>query len=478
MASVLASSPSPIRNTSVSAPAACSAAVSAGACQSATPAWLTTATLRRPASSAADLGEHPGTDEHVVGRTRECDGHPLHRSLLCAAASTASATSSTVRSAVSTRLVRDRVVRGLTLHGEPLERGRRTARGAAGGRGPLPTRSSSTRRRRLQPHHDTRVAQHAPRAGIEHRTAAARDDERCRRRGNVGDRLPFELAEARLAELLEDLRHASRARSPRRHRRCRRTVGRAAARTARPPSSSPRPSARRARDADRRRSPCEPSALHVRELLDDLAVDDTEDVDQRDVAVVPGVASPLDDPITGDDRLLDVEARCGVRRQRVPTRPAPRSCPTNRSPSGGAVLSNTMSSAHTRAHRPCRARPTPHRRPSPPRAGRPRSSAQRLAVGGVVAGELGDGVAPELAERLGREHERDHRLGDDARRRHRGDVGALLEGDGLLLGLGVDRAQRRAGSGWPAASSRPGPRAGRRWSSRPRCRPPASTSRT
>ena len=52
---------------------------------------------------------------------------------------------------------------------------------------------------------------------------------------------------------------------------------------------------------------------------------------------------------------------------------------------------------------------------------------QRRAEGVGVADELVDGVAAELAQRLGGEDEGDHRLGDDAHRRHGGDVGALLE---------------------------------------------------
>ncbi len=56
----------------------------------------------------------------------------------------------------------------------------------------------------------------------------------------------------------------------------------------------------------------------------------------------------------------------------------------------------------------------------------------------VVAHELLERVAAELAQRLGREHERDHRLGDDTGGGDRGDVGALLERDGRFLGLDVD----------------------------------------
>jgi hypothetical protein len=62
----------------------------------------------------------------------------------------------------------------------------------------------------------------------------------------------------------------------------------------------------------------------------------------------------------------------------------------------------------------------------------------------VVAHELLERVAAELAGGLVGEHQRGHGLGDDARRGHRGDVGALLEGDRLLLGGGVDGLQHRA----------------------------------
>src|SRR5581483_6024677 len=69
--------------------------------------------------------------------------------------------------------------------------------------------------------------------------------------------------------------------------------------------------------------------------------------------------------------------------------------------------------------------------------------AQRRQVPAVVAEQLVERVATELPHRLVREHERDHRLGDDTRRGHRGHVGALLEGHRLGLRLGVDRAQHR-----------------------------------
>ena len=57
--------------------------------------------------------------------------------------------------------------------------------------------------------------------------------------------------------------------------------------------------------------------------------------------------------------------------------------------------------------------------------------------------QLVDRVAAELALRLGGQHEGDHRLGDDAHRRHRGDVGALLERHRRLLRRRVDRLQHR-----------------------------------
>ena len=65
------------------------------------------------------------------------------------------------------------------------------------------------------------------------------------------------------------------------------------------------------------------------------------------------------------------------------------------------------------------------------------------AVRVVVAHELVERVAAELAQRLRREHERDHRLRDDARGRDRGDVGAFLERDRLFLRLDVDGLQHR-----------------------------------
>src|SRR5439155_25103746 len=66
-----------------------------------------------------------------------------------------------------------------------------------------------------------------------------------------------------------------------------------------------------------------------------------------------------------------------------------------------------------------------------------------LMEGIEVALQLVDGVAPELADQLVREHERDHGFRDDAHRRHRRDVGPFLEADRLLFGDDVDRLQHR-----------------------------------
>ena len=59
-----------------------------------------------------------------------------------------------------------------------------------------------------------------------------------------------------------------------------------------------------------------------------------------------------------------------------------------------------------------------------------------------VAPGLGYRVAAELLEHRVGEHERDHRLGDDARGGHGADVGALVVRLGGLAGRDVDRAQR------------------------------------
>jgi len=69
----------------------------------------------------------------------------------------------------------------------------------------------------------------------------------------------------------------------------------------------------------------------------------------------------------------------------------------------------------------------------------------------MVAPELRDAVAPELAKRLGGQHEGKHRLRDDAHGWHRGDVGAFLERHGLSLvrtsdGLEPGRSNWRAAS--------------------------------
>ena len=128
------------------------------------------------------------------------------------------------------------------------------------------------------------------------------------------------------------------------------------------------------------------------------------------------------------------------------------------------VVATTMSSVSTKA----RSRICAHRCPTvvfpapmSPTSTRclPRHVSGGTDVRGVVARELFDGVAAELARRLAREHERDHRLGHHTRSRDRGHVGALLERDRLFLGLGVDGAQHRPVERGQAASSRRAPRA-------------------
>src|SRR3546814_2601289 len=61
-----------------------------------------------------------------------------------------------------------------------------------------------------------------------------------------------------------------------------------------------------------------------------------------------------------------------------------------------------------------------------------------LHVGVVIADELVEGVAAELAHRLRRQHEGDHRLAHHPHRGPGGDVGALLEAHRPLLGAHVD----------------------------------------
>ena len=86
----------------------------------------------------------------------------------------------------------------------------------------------------------------------------------------------------------------------------------------------------------------------------------------------------------------------------------------------------------------------------------------------MVAGGLGDAVPTELLQAGLREHEGDHRLGDDPRRpgppRHRSAGGSP--------GPARPRRCRRSlgpSARWRWASSRRGPGAARRWTSRPRC---------
>ena len=95
---------------------------------------------------------------------------------------------------------------------------------------------------------------------------------------------------------------------------------------------------------------------------------------------------------------------------------------------------------------------------------------QRRPERGGVADELGDRVAAELALRLSGQHEGDHRLGDHAHRRHRGDVGALLERHRRLLGGGVDGLQHRHVERGQRLHRRPQRRSAHPSTSHPRCR--------
>ena len=76
----------------------------------------------------------------------------------------------------------------------------------------------------------------------------------------------------------------------------------------------------------------------------------------------------------------------------------------------------------------------------------------------------------ELAQRLSGQHERRHRLGDDAHGRHRRHVGALPEADGRLLGHDVDGLEDGPVERGQWLHGHAGRRAGRRWRCRPRCR--------
>src|SRR5882757_10261671 len=66
--------------------------------------------------------------------------------------------------------------------------------------------------------------------------------------------------------------------------------------------------------------PGRPSALHVGQLLGDLAVAYAEDVHAPDVAAGPGVGPQLHDPIVGGQRLVDLEMGAPVVEDRLPRR--------------------------------------------------------------------------------------------------------------------------------------------------------------
>ena len=102
---------------------------------------------------------------------------------------------------------------------------------------------------------------------------------------------------------------------------------------------------------------------------------------------------------------------------------------------------------------------------SPPPASLRRSvqrAPERRDVAVVVPPHLAQRVAAELLQHRVGQHQRHHRLGDDAQRGHGGDVGALA--------LRVGRLRRRRGppwaaatSAWRSASSPPGQPPARRW---------------
>src|SRR5690606_222837 len=68
-------------------------------------------------------------------------------------------------------------------------------------------------------------------------------------------------------------------------------------------------------------------------------------------------------------------------------------------------------------------------------SGTDRTGSQRVEEGPVVAHELFDRIAAELAGGLVRQHESDHVLGHHATGGDGGDIGALLERHPRLLGL-------------------------------------------
>ncbi len=211
--------------------------------------------LPAAADRARDLGERAVADDDVVGRVGERDGHPLHTMVAPArripltarprsSSITAAATSSTVRPSVSTdascRVPRRRARARIA---KPLEVVPRTRAPRSSGRSsPSPTASPSTVGAARSHTTSPVVRSRAAVLGIEHRSPAARDHERLRRRGT---RRRPPRARARGTPLRRASRRSRRrvmpAQSPRRGRRCRRTAGRGARRSAVPPSSCPRP---------------------------------------------------------------------------------------------------------------------------------------------------------------------------------------------------------------------------------------------
>ena len=109
----------------------------------------------------------------------------------------------------------------------------------------------------------------------------------------------------------------------------------------------------------------------------------------------------------------------------------------------------------------------------------PQARQRRRAVrsdsrdGGEVAVEvapgLGDRVAAELLQQRVRQHERHHRLGDDARRRHGADVRALVVRLAAASPVATSTVRARAARS-RSASSRHARAAPCRWTCRPRCR--------
>ena len=106
--------------------------------------------------------------------------------------------------------------------------------------------------------------------------------------------------------------------------------------------------------------------------------------------------------------------------------------------------------------------------PAPPTGCSPRAARKPSRLRTTSATES----PAELAQGLGGQHQRHHRLGHHAHGRHRGDVGALLEGDRRLLGHHVDRLEHGPVEGGQRLHGHPGHEQAHRSRCRPRCRRP------